>query len=1698
MATDAAPSATRGHAAKQSVANAAMLFSSDVDDPFASIGSIDEEAEEEAEAPSSQHQSTISTEGQVSSASQTSRDDHVEQFPQGAEGVGSLAQDGWHAQQSLHDPNEDGGQYAAHDPYASQDQYTGGQDQYAPQDPFSAVQDPYSGQANGSQYRYDTQQQHQSDPHVAQDPYAAYQPQPHPAHDPYAPQPQGYETHDPYAPHVHGYETHDPYAPQSQGFETHDPYASQQQQQAYAPQDPYMAQQQQSYTTHNSYTPQHQPYSYGGGHASQQVQEDPYAMQPQSYDHGSGFETHTQDSLALQQQGDTYAPQQQQDPYAVPENGTFPSHGAQDANGWQSRQSSHVSQPQQDYASQLHDPYAVPDIQDSHADPYAAPDPYATQSAYDPYAPVISQPAHEYNSLEADGGLHSQQPQFDLQEAAAEQGQDANHDPYAQQESQPGDPNSASYDQVSQSAAADDNVHVEEAGSDPYASHGWQSEEAQYAPPHSRTPPAPTQHHLAGQRETTDFDPYAPQGQLDGTRHVPYDDQGYVANRLENVELNPYAEQEQQGDQRSVQQQHGFSAQGSHGFFEEEAPYDVQAAPTGSAYETQYEPVQQQQHTSAYLPKELSIDDGAGTSLQHAIPDVARERRSAKIPLACFSIDGKLATYFPTSLADQGGDAYGLNGNFGLGHDSSQTNVTIRALSAVIPSTTYATSMKPLQFPGPLFEMGSGTQLSALGRATGASSASNKAKKAILIKHLQEAVSELASGLGYLNAQQSPESSRIEDRIVLVRILSAVLEHDGNMMNNPAFDKAVVNLLMADTQEAGTSPSQTHSETSGTRHLNDRAAPSSSESAAALVEIQRLLAHGQRSDAVALAQEKKLWTHAVVIASGMDKETWRNVVGAFMDEELDDDADQPLKVAYGLFSGQEPKAMYDLFRPKRSLNGSERGHFASQEVSPVKERREWRRSAAMIMANRTSGDMACLTAIGDGLRLAGWLEAAHVCYLLSLSTSNLDGHDGSGARLTLLGTHSPNASTPYLRDLDGIMLTEVLEFALSLRPVPKGGEPYQGLPHLQAYRIVHALLLAEMGESKKALKYCEAITSLLKAGKMNRYYHPVLLQTLQELSNRLSGDGKTSSPSSTGGSWAKKKLTADGVWGALENRFTKFIAGEDDDSGSGAGGTKPASNKSGNAVGAFTHYSAITPEATSRGVSRAQSYADFSNTHGGASSFPAQTPSNSSGTSYSRPVSRASSTLDVNHRSAFSPLSQAFQAAPPSQSMLSGARPPSSAATDPNFSDWPTSAGPSHHASHNDDRTSPGPMHEMTASSDAEMYAGPYRTHATRDAPWYASSNGVEEGSDHFDADVTEGDNTYGAGASHQDGPYYGYDSHGASKPQFVSNIDQDLSKAMDVEGFVSPMDALGGAPTPTFTTSYAPPPSSSRRDDNFGEDDDDDDLGLGNRRGKHRESAEQDETREDGENDSMATTPKASSANAANTQMPSDRAASNKGEDQDGKGKQGGGGELKQTSSWFGRFWSRGGTPSNEPKTVRAHMGEESSFYYDKELKRWVNKKTGDGPQAATPPPPPPRAATASPSMGRGTPSDGPPPQREAFRAVSSSSLSMGGGGGGGGPPQRSTPSISETAEEPQEVLQDASNGDPSRPPRPSLGGSTPGSAQRARSNLADHSQPPALQPSRPGSVMSETGAVPSRPPLSTTGTMKKKPISKRYVRVD
>jgi len=97
----------------------------------------------------------------------------------------------------------------------------------------------------------------------------------------------------------------------------------------------------------------------------------------------------------------------------------------------------------------------------------------------------------------------------------------------------------------------------------------------------------------------------------------------------------------------------------------------------------------------------------------------------------------------------------------------------------------------------------------------------------------------------------------------------------------------------------------------------------------ALDKIQEFLVRGERRQAYHYALDERLWAHAMIIASSVDKEAWKEVVNEFLKAELGvhETLQRPtlhlngkgvtsqqtngrewLRVAYSMFSGQGPTA----------------------------------------------------------------------------------------------------------------------------------------------------------------------------------------------------------------------------------------------------------------------------------------------------------------------------------------------------------------------------------------------------------------------------------------------------------------------------------------------------------------------------------------------------------------------------------------------------------------------------------------------------------------------------------------------------------------------------------------------------------------------------------------------------------------------
>ncbi|KAG8759076.1 hypothetical protein FRC14_006698 [Serendipita sp. 396] len=719
-----------------------------------------------------------------------------------------------------------------------------------------------------------------------------------------------------------------------------------------------------------------------------------------------------------------------------------------------------------------------------------------------------------------------------------------------------------------------------------------------------------------------------------------------------------------------------------------------------------------------------------------------------------------------------------------------------------------------------------------------------------------------------------------------------------------------------------------------------------------LDKIQEHLLHGERKKAYQLALDERLWAHALLIARGLDEESWTEAAHEFIKIELSSqgvgyDPQQPfssdgresLRVAYGLFAGDGPSALKLLVPPARfgvnSLQSHSRVSSSHASISPDAPTTEatsvpeetwaqWRKLLAATIANQSPNNTAATTALGDYLLANNWVEAAHCCYLLALSTSPFSGASAPGVRIVLLGAANPLFSSSFRTDVQTILISEVAEFAMSLLPTGKGAESFHGSPHLQAYRLWHAICLAEMGDITLATRYTDAINATIKsATRGSPFFTHTFFQQLEYLQDRL-----VEAPhAEKAKAWLSKPSVRsfnDWFTGGLE----KLIQGDETPHNEESSQSKKSLEIASN-IGPFSHYSSISSATPSAIPSPSPS---FTNLHSASASI-------------GRAESAAGHRPPATHHSTL-PL-------PP---------PPPRAASAVDFSKTkpppapkPSSAGAAITSFPN--RYQPPPNQTPPTSAGLDAGDAPRPLYAQ----WWSDSNdndGVTPTATTFRSPGADG----------------------------------------DTGSFVSLMDS---EPTLMPSASYGSTASVNRQTD-F--DEDEEDLGFGNSK-KPKKSESSGDTPED--QSKQSPNQSSSDTKATTTDNKTELAAA-----------------AAPAKGWFG--WLRRGEAT--PKPIVAKLGEESAFYFDKDLGKWVNKKAGAEPAAPkAPPPPPSRSQTVSPSRGgAGINTATPPPPRAA--SVAQMHVS------GLAPPSRPSSALSSTSNESPGSFSDSappSRASPAPPPR-------------------------------------------------------------------
>ncbi|ODM20314.1 hypothetical protein SI65_03367 [Aspergillus cristatus] len=754
----------------------------------------------------------------------------------------------------------------------------------------------------------------------------------------------------------------------------------------------------------------------------------------------------------------------------------------------------------------------------------------------------------------------------------------------------------------------------------------------------------------------------------------------------------------------------------------------------------------------------------------------------------------------------------------------------------------------------------------------------SKSKKKDVLNWLSSKIAAFENeGLSGSDGLEPDSHKRHEEKILLWKIIRVLVEKDGLLDGSPDVQKSLRHVLFPHFQnaEADQTYGNGYSAQNNFPPLNAPSQPDAIDSRS-IDTLRDNLILGEREKAVWDAVDNRLWGHAMIIASTMEKSVWKQVVQEFVRREVRSMTSnaESLAAAYEIFAGNFEECVDELVPPsaRAGLQMVSTVDGQGSSKSALDGLDSWKDTLGMVLNNRSPEDYQALIALGRLLLSYGRVEAAHICMIFSRAAV-FSGPDDLQASIVLLGADHQHFPYSFVHDEDAILLTEVYEFATSILATA----PQPPLPHLMGFKLHYAWTLADRGRKSEAQQYCDAIAGVLKAStKPSGYYHPHLFSAMDDLSAVLR------QTTSDGGSWISRP-SMEKVSGSMWAKFNSFVSGEDSDAASiGSGKAADAD------VGPFAR---VTGTPT---VSRSPSMSDL---YGG---YPAP----------------GAQPIPGNPASRYHPTSQ------------------------------------------------------YAPNSSPEQFRG----RSSMDSQRSSGGLGFSFGRRGSQEPATPTENNYYPGGSSFSSPLAGYQS---TPPQTsympLAPVEEDLPSQPQPP---QPVPAVNGSPyqpsmyTPdTFaqpfadqgapsqpqpesygymppTTGYGPPvdeaptsaPQCQEEDDeeerpkkSMMDDDDDEDLAA-------RSAALAKAERERQDQEANEAFRKAAEEDAKKAPPPK--------------------------KGWFGG-WFGGGSKKEESinpnKPIRAKLGEQNSFYYDTELKKWVNKKDPNSATAAAATPPPPRAGPAS-----------------------------------------------------------------------------------------------------------------------------------------
>jgi len=253
----------------------------------------------------------------------------------------------------------------------------------------------------------------------------------------------------------------------------------------------------------------------------------------------------------------------------------------------------------------------------------------------------------------------------------------------------------------------------------------------------------------------------------------------------------------------------------------------------------------------------------------------------------------------------------------------------------------------------------------------------------------------------------------------------------------------------------------------------------------------------------------------------------------------------------------------------------------------------------MILSNRTPNDVSAIVSLGDALLSYNKLTAAHLCYLFS--PSSISGLNGKTTKAVLLGAdHHKNKN--FYKNLNAFQNTEFLEYMYYM-----ANKNMSTMPHFQAYKLVYANWLADIGLVNKAFNYAQCIMQIIKSGTNNNnnngtisssiFYNQTLFENLKEFTNRCQGhfSGTKNAPKD---GWFSKITKFDTFLEAFDHGLNKFIGTTDSETVPNISSTpQPSTTTNPVPMMPTNSYNNTTVAAANLGLKNSSSYQSVNQTY---------------------------------------------------------------------------------------------------------------------------------------------------------------------------------------------------------------------------------------------------------------------------------------------------------------------------------------------------------------------------------------------------------------------------------------------------------------------------------------------------------------------